>query len=244
LERLLPSGYTPAEHAKALVKLADPVATACVAASQSSPERAQAVLESLLARGGKPAFANLTAKLDEVDATTRQAAEAAAERITRAAVPAFVALAQHPTPRVRVQSVRLLAFRSEPAARRAVVDSLRDQDTSVQRAALEAVTEAKTPGTVAAIRQLLHEPNPWPVRAHAARALGQITMDAKKSDVAAALEQSARHDEYALVRESAMKSLAKLDPGSARSVLLQARENDPEPRLRQLAGDLISKSKQ
>lgn len=243
LERLLPSGYSAAEHAAALVKLQEPLAAACVAAAQSSPERAQAVLESLLARGGKPAFGELTERLDELTERERKPAEAAAERIMQTVVPAFVALAQHPTPSVRVQSVRLLAYRSEPEARRAVIDNLRDKDPSVQRAALEAVTRARTPGAVVAIRQLLSTRYPWPVRAQAARALGRITRPEEERQVLEALAESAQKDEYSLVREACLVALTQLDQAAARSVLARARTEDPEPRLRELAEKLISDSK-
>jgi len=243
LADLLPSGYSAKEHAAALVALKDPLAAACVAAAQSSPERAGAVLESLLARDGKPAFATLTEQLEELSESERRPAEEAAEQIAQATVPAFVALSGHPTPSVRVQSVRLLAFRSEPEARRAVVDNLRDKDSTVQRAALEAVTRARTPGAVVAIRQLLSDRNPWPVRAQAARALGRITAPSEARQVVEALAESAQKDQYSLVREACLLSLSELDRQAARPVLVRAAAEDPEPRLRELAKKLIIDSK-
>jgi HEAT repeat protein len=242
LKSMIPVRYSVSEHAAALVKLAEPIAEAAVTAAQSSPERARAVLELLLARGGKPAFGQLTQAIDQLPASEAKAALLVAERIQSEAVTPFVMLAHHPTPDVRAQSVRFLAHRPEPAARAAVVDTLLDPDTGVQRAALEAVQRAKLAAPAAAVRRLLGKQHAWPIRAHAARTLGVLRTDGQKSRVAEALTQSALSDDYALVRQAALSALYRVDGKAATPVAKRLAENDPEPKVRQLATELLSRA--
>jgi len=240
LEQLIPSGYTASERAAALVKLADPIKEAAVSAAQSSPERAQAVLELLLARGGKPAFGELTRDIERLpDAEARPALDVA-ERIASAAVTPFVMLAHHPTPEVRASSVRFLAYRSEQAAQAAVVDTLLDPDQAVQRAALEAVARAKVGSPATAVRRLLHSKNPWPIRAHAAQTLGLLGGTGERAPIATALTESAANDSYALVRQAALTALHRVDPAAALALARKMAADDPEPKVRELAKSLLS----
>lgn len=240
LKTLIPTGYTPDEECQALVALADPIAEAAVTAAQSSPERARAVLELLLARDGAPAFGKLTERVDQASDESRRAALAVAERIASEAVTPFVMLAHHPTPEVRASAVRFLAHRPEPAAERAVVDTLMDGDASVQRAALEAVARAKTAAPAAAVRRLLGENNDWPVRAHAARTLGALGAQGRGSRTTEALANSAVSDDYALVRQAALSALYQVDPAAAERVARKLAEKDPEPKVRELSKRLLS----
>jgi HEAT repeat protein len=243
LEQLVPTGYSAKEKAEALVKLAEPILNSAVTAAQSSPERAQAVLELLLARQGKPAFGPLTADLDTVPPQTAAAAEQVAERIASEAVAPFVMLAHHPMPDVRARSVRFLAWRPEPTAEKAVIDTLLDTDPSVQRAALEAVARANRSAPGAAIRRLLHPKYAWPVRAQAARTLGALPLTTQHGQTLDALRQSALNDDYALVREAAIEALHHVDKQKARAVLERASQHDPEAKVRETARKLLSGDK-
>jgi tetratricopeptide (TPR) repeat protein len=242
IDHLAPSGYTPADHAEALVKLAPALAHAAVAAVESSPERARAVADALLAQSGKPAFGPLTLELDKVPAPLRKKAEQAATAIAEAVVEPFVALATHPSADVRARAIQFLATRSEPAARRAVIDALGDSSDVVQRAALSAVGRARTPGAVAAVIGLLAPRNAWPVRLRAAEALGQLARGTKDADAVRALTESAERDTYSLVRAAAVRALVQTEGASAAPVLNQVASSDPEPRVRQTARALIDQS--
>ncbi len=240
IDELRPGGYSPDEHARALVKLAPALQAACVAAVQSSPERARAVADALLDRGGKPAFGPLTRELDKANAALRKQAGDAATGIARAVVAPFVALASHPSPDVRARAVQFLATRSEQAARTAVVEALGDPDEHVQRAALAAADRARTPGAVNAVTGLLTHKSDWPVRVRAAEALGRLAAGSRDKKAVAALTRAAQSDAYALVREAAVRALPLVDAAAARPVLTEVAEKDAEPRVQRAARELLA----
>jgi len=238
LDRMTPTGYSPDEHARALVKLAPTLAGACLSASQSSPERARAVADALLARGSKPAFGPLTKTLDAASPAMRAQAEKAAGTIAAAVVPAFVALAAHPSADVRTRAIQLLATRKEPAASKAVLDSLDDPDDGVQRAALAAIASARPSGGVEAVTHLLATAKDWAARVRAAETLGTLAAGSHDKKGAEALEGAATRDDTALVREAALRALAKVDPEAAQRVATKMAGSDPEPRVRETAKTL------
>lgn len=236
LARLSPSGHDPRAAAHAFVVLAPALRSAASAAVETSPERAAIVAEALLARGGRPAFAPFTNGLDSVDDALRAQAEAAAESIAAAVVPAFVGLERHPVTSVRVRAVEVLATRGEDEAQAAVVDALGDPDEAVQRAALGAVRSGAGSPVVRAVAALVGAAKSWPLRLRAAEALGRIGTATTEST--AALAKAARGDAFALVREGALRALAAVDRDAAAPVLRDAAEKDPEPRIRTVAAAL------
>ncbi len=240
---LMPRGYVAAEHARALVQLAPELRRTCVAAVQSSPERAQAVADALLARTDAPGFGPLTRDLGKLSGDARAQAEKAAESIAAAVVAPFVALSNHPSSEVRARSVQFLATRPEPAAKRAVVGALADSDERVLRAALAAVSTTQGLEAVAAVAALLTSKRGWPVRVRAAETLGRLATDSTHPKAVLALSKAARQDDYALVREAAVRALARVDPKAARKVLAEVVDSDSEPRVRKAAKALLDSSK-
>jgi HEAT repeat protein len=237
LNGLAPSGYTPAERAGALAGIGDALRRAAAAAAVTSQERSRVLADALLARGGRPAFAPFTDGIDDLDPGLREKAEAVAESIAAGVVPAFASLARHPATEARIRAVQFLAVRPEDQAQAAVVDSLSDPDESVQRAALASIAPGANPAVVGAAAGLLHTSRSWPLRVRAAEALGRLGSTA--GDAKDALATAVRTDRYALVRESAMKSLHRVDARTAAAILRDAAERDPEPRLRSLARELL-----
>lgn len=235
LERLVPRGYTAEEHAKALVKLAPSLGQASLSAAQSSPERARAVGDALLARGGKPAFGPLTRDLEQVSAALRAEAEKAAQGIAKSTVPAFVALASHPAPDVRARAIQLLATQSAPEAERAVLDHLDDPDATVQRAALAAVERTRPAGAVPAVTALVGSAKDWPARVRAAETLAVLAAGTSDKKAVEALRRAALSDKTALVREAAIIALGKIDPAAAREIAGKIASSDAEPRVRDAA---------
>jgi cellulose synthase operon protein C len=233
IERLVPKGYSADDRAKALVAIAPALESASVAAVQSSPERARAVADALLARGGKPAYGPLTRDLEAASPAWRKDAEAAAAAIAKANVGPFVALVSHPSTDVRARAVLLLATRSEKVAADAVMGALDDPDDGVQRAALDAVMRTKPAGAVDAVVALLGHEKSWPIRVRAAETLGQI--GGKNKHAFEALVAAAKRDGYALVREACVMALSKLDPVGAKATLAEIADKDAEPRVRAAA---------
>jgi HEAT repeat protein len=139
---------------------------------------------------------------------------------------------------VRTRAIQLLATRKEPAASKAVLDSLDDPDDGVQRAALAAIAAARPSGGIAAVTRLLDDAKDWAARVRAAETLGALGAGSHDRKGAEALERAATHDDTALVREAALRALAKVDPGAARRVAAKVATSDPEPRVRETAKTL------
>ena len=239
LLRLAPTGYSDHERARALLAESVPLRRAAIASATTTAERALALADALLARGGKPAFAPFTDGIENVDHDLRLRAEQAAESIAAAVVPAFVTLERHPAADVRARAIQFLSTRREDEAQSAVVDALSDPDESVQKLAVSAVGAVPGAAVFGAIAVMLQKSPSWPLRVRAAEALGRFGPTARSIGFAA-LAQAARSDGYALVREAAMRSAARVDRSAAVTVLRDAAEKDPEARLRSLAKELAS----
>ena len=240
LQRLAPAGYSDNERARALVAESVPLRRAAIASATTTAERALALADALLSRGGRPAFAPFTDGIERADPDLRIRAEQAAESIAAAVVPAFVTLERHPAADVRARAIQFLSTRKEDEAQSAVVDALSDPDESVQKLAVSAVGAVSSPSVFRAVAGMLQKSPSWPLRVRAAEALGRFG-PAARSIGFPALAQAARSDAYALVREAAMRSAAQLDRAGATSVLREVSEKDPEARLRSLAKELASR---
>jgi HEAT repeat protein len=241
LERLLPTNYTPDEHARALERLAPALARACVAAAQSSPESARTVAEALLARDGKPAFGPLTRDIERLSPALKKKAEQSAELVASAVVGPFVALSSHPSAEIRQLSVRFLGTRPEASARKHVIIALEDRDEHVQRTALTglaALGGGHRADAIEAIVALLAGRSDWPVRVRAAEALGELAKGSRNPRAVTALGQASQKDSYALVREASLRALFAVDEAAARPIMKQVADKDSEPRVRELAREL------
>jgi tetratricopeptide (TPR) repeat protein len=235
------------EEAHALELLGDALSDACRSAVQSSAEQARTVANALLARGGAPAFGDLTARIDELSPDERARAEATAERIARSVVQPFITLASHPSAGVRATAIELLGTRDEPEARKALVNALVDDDEQVQRAALQALSNRPHIDTFAGVVALLGDDHPWATRLGAARALSayaQLDEEARTTTAFKAgyerLVERALKDDNAFVRQAALSSLWRLAPSAARPILQQIADSDREPRVADTARKLLS----
>lgn len=235
LGRLIPAGYAPADAAQAMVKLAPALTSVSTAAVQSSPERARAVADALLARDGKPAFGALTRDLDKVGSPLRERAEQAADGVARAVTGPFIALASHPASDVRVLALRFLGTRPDDRARQQIVLALNDPSESVQQAALSALGQTKNVAAADAVARLLESSPLWPVRVRAAETLAALPKANGNPRAISALTKAAESDEYALVRESAVRTLGRIASARARATLERIAKRDPEPRVQKAA---------
>jgi HEAT repeat protein len=239
MARLTPSGYSAEERARALVSLAVPLRRAAVAAAKTTAERARALVDALLARDGKPAFAPFTDGIDSLPPDLRDRAEQAAESIAAAVVPAFIAFERPPAPDIRPRAIQFLATRREDEAQDAIVHALGDRDEAIQKLAVGSIGAVANRAVVVAIAALLDPSHSWPLRVRAADALGRVGPGA--SAAFPALAHAASADEYALVREAAMRSLERVNSGLAQSIFRERAEKDAEARLRALAKELASR---
>jgi HEAT repeat protein len=239
LTSLRPSGFSPDESAKAVVELSPELESAAVTAARSGPEGARAVADALLARGGRPAFAPLTDGLDAASPQQRTKCEASLERVGRALVEPFLALAKHPAEDVRLRAIRVLAVRPEPEARAAVVAALHDPDPLVQRGALVALAGSDDGSALDALSALAEKADVWASRSKATEALAGLVTSPRAAAAVAVLARVAERDPIAFVRETAVKGLGAARSPEAHAALLRIAARDPEPRVRALATTLL-----
>ncbi len=242
LVALRPHGYTPDEEAAAIVAVAPDLADAAATAVHASPEAARVVADALLSRSGRAAFAPLGEHLDRASDASRKAAEDALDKVKEALTGPFLTLAKHPSADVRARAVRVLALETSPDATRAVVEALGDSDDLVERTALVSLSNTDDPRAIEAVTELARRSPAWPVRARAAEALGGIGKGAAEKTVAPVLAAIVRGDPIAFVREAAIRALGSFDPGAVREALSRAETSDPEPRLRELAKEMLQGS--
>ncbi len=239
LRSLGPDAPAAGDRAAALIAIGPALERAAVAALATSPERASVVADALLSRGDELGLAPFTSADAKLDAKLAADARAAIEAIVAATVPGFVALGRHPAIDVRQRAVELCARRPEAEAQAAVVDALGDPDETVRRAALAALGRVKHPPTIAAVAALVRQSASWPLRVRAAEALGRLGAGGPPAGMIEALAEAARGDAFALVREAAARAIAALDPKGAEALLRELAANDPEPRVRSVATELI-----
>lgn len=239
INRLMPAGYDAVDRIRALSALEKEIAAAAIRAARTSPQRAELVADAMLARGNAPALAPFTDGADRLAPDQRSKAEETAARITSQVAPAFVALVRHPSADLRIRAVRVLARESTPSAQTAVIDALRDEDETVQRAALAVLGERGSSHGVEALSALLVDSPTWSLRVRAAKALGRLEPGRAPPKAVEALSTAATKDGYALVREAAIAALAKVAMVQARPVLAEVAKNDVEPKVRELAQRLL-----
>jgi tetratricopeptide (TPR) repeat protein len=240
LTGLRPTGFTPDESAHATIELVPELVDAAATAARAGPEGARAVADALLARAGRPAFAPLTDRLDAASPEQRKACEAALERVGRALVEPFLALAKHPAEDVRARAIRVLALRPEPEARAAVVAALRDPEPLVQRGALVALASTDDGSALDALSVLAEKADVWAARGKATEALAALATGPRAAAAVTVLARVAERDPIAFVRETAVKGLGAARLPEARAALTRVAEKDPEPRVRELARTLLA----
>jgi tetratricopeptide (TPR) repeat protein/HEAT repeat protein len=257
---LIPTAYTPADFATALVTHEKALASAVSTALQTSKERSVVALDAMLSRpdgwglgvftetsaigaagvSGAPGGAGAAGA--SAKGEIPKAALDAAARIADAAEPFVLGLVHHPELSVQLRAVRWLGRRDTQAAREALVDALTDASPEVQRLAIEMLSVRGDAASVPALAGVLASHKQWSMRADAAHALGEIGKRDAKAAVEAPLIKAASGpsaDAYAFVREAALRALAH-SGRAATATLEKAAKDDPEPRVREAAAGLLA----
>ncbi len=228
------------ERGAALLRFAEPLQGAALAALRASGARATAVIDALGAGEG-----------ELLPFVRRGETGAAADRARAVAIalePSVVPLARNPDPVIRTKAIALVAHASDDAATDAVVAGLEDPNEAVQRVAIAAVGAPRShdprspPGerAVAAVAKILAGNESWAMRVLAAQALGRLGAmgGGVARDASSRLAEAAVTDTYALVRQAALEALAAFDPTGVRAVAQRMAVSDPEPRVREAASAL------
>jgi hypothetical protein len=242
LRRLLPDVCSPEAEARALVLLAPDIATAAARSVRSSPTQARALSATLLGKEGAPAFAPLSEHLAAASAESAASARESIELIAKAVIAPYLELAEHPATEVRSSAVRWLASRPEPDARRAVLGAVNDSDSNVQRGALSTLETRPDPVAARAVSGLLSRSKSWSVRRQAAQTLERMGRAARADDVLDVLTTAALKDEYALVRDAAVRALFAIDAQGQRGMLERVGRADPEASVQATVRDLLDRS--
>jgi HEAT repeat protein len=93
-----------------------------------------------------------------------------------------------------------------------------------------------------AVSGLLSRSKSWSVRRQAAQTLERMGREARADDVLGALEAAALKDEYALVRDAAVRALFAIDAQGTKSVLERVGRADPEASIQATVRDLLDRS--
>jgi HEAT repeat protein len=234
LEALRPGPYTVPERLLSLERLATELTRASSAAARSSPERARGVIEAL---GLIPGSSPVPALTGDAAGADRERSRKVVAEIAAGLVPAIAGLTAHPFAPVRITAVEFLGPRQEPEARAALAAALRDREPAVRRAALGAIPRGDD-ALASSVATLLGQEKDWALRVTAAQVLATGGGTAAP-DVVAALAHAATSDDYALVREAALRALFAVNARAARPVLERLHATDPEPRVRDAAWQLL-----
>jgi HEAT repeat protein len=241
VQALRPARLSGHDRVMALAAIEKDVAGTAAHAASASPEQAARVAEALLgAEGASPAFTPFVEGVTLADADAARAAKSA-EIIRVATIPVFARLASHPSVGVKTKALRMLEGRSEDLALKAISNALSDDNPDVVRAAILAAQRTPTLKAAAQTTHLLETSSSWAVRVLAGDALAVMARreeGAAIEDAWKALEKAALKDDFAFVREAAIRSLVALDKGRAKAILDQIAEKDPEPQIREKASSL------
>ena len=181
LDSLAPHDAPSADRGAALVRFAEPVQRAALAALRASGARATAVLDALGSGQGE--------LLPFVQRGETGPAAEAARAVATALEPSIVPLARNPDPAIRTKAIVLVARSSDDAAAEAVVAALEDSNEAVQRVALAAVGSPTVGGHVApgderalvALGKILAAHESWPMRVLAAGPSGASARPAPRA---------------------------------------------------------------
>jgi tetratricopeptide (TPR) repeat protein/HEAT repeat protein len=230
LGELVPKDFTEKERVAAVVKYGDSLEHAAISALQTSSDRSRAVLDAIGAGDGslRPFFGG--------EASPGLApGQARAKKIAHALEPAVLtSLSRHPDATLRTKAVVLLANSDSDAATDAVVSAVSDPNEAVQRIAIAAIGSHANPRAVAAVGKLLAMHENWAMRILAVQALGRLGT-AGSTEAGKHLREAAAKDQYALVREAALKALASFDPHGGQELAHRMAMTDAEPRVRETA---------
>jgi HEAT repeat protein len=244
LDALAPGESSERDRGAALVKYAQPIQRAALAALRTSGDRARAVLDAL-GRGDGELLPFVAAGPNAASEAARQVARTIAAAIE----PSIIPLARHPDPSVRARAIGWLARSSGDDASDAIASALDDADEGVQRVALAAVGAVgtaglggahapPTPRTVTLVAKILGTSASWPMRVLAAEALGRLGAAGAGTEAGRRLSDAATTDGYAFVRQAALEALGSFDRQGAQVLARRMVDSDPEPRVREAAAAL------
>jgi len=243
LRASLPQGQTASRQAASVLMLSDALAEAARTAVATSPDRAEIVAQ-VITSGWRDRLNERSG--DVLREETLLQLTTLSQKLADATRSAFVALARHPNTAVRKTAIELLAKSPHVTAQQVIVDALSDDDASVVTMTLSAM-RIPVPNSMRHAARLLREAQRWPTRAHAARALGRLSVEAARRQLwTQALQKTLRgaatSDSFALVREAATRGLGRR-PHANLATLEGLAKADQEPSVRATAKAALQRAR-
>ncbi len=232
LSQLVPETLPAPSRARALLTFAEPLERAAQNALATSAAGARAVLDSLGTRA--VAFEPFVSE-DDKD-VSREPARAKARALAGSLEPSVLALARHPDPSMRAKALGFLSHSKSDAAAHAIASAVTDSSATVQRVAIAFIGNHADSESVVVVADVLRAHESWSMRVLAAQALGRL--GASGARATPLLEEAAKNDTYALVREAALLALSSYDTASAAKLAAGMAKSEPEPRVRETAAKI------
>lgn len=184
--------------------------------------------------------------------TSRAEAAVLRENMT----PMLLPLAKHADRDIRSSALTALALSDRDEARKSVAKATEDSDEAIARLALSLLAKRARPLTgisadvVTPVSAAAHAHKNWALRVLALEALGTEAAlaqagpsnGAARESIKSTLSKAATSDPFALVRETALGQLQRVDAEAARSVASAIAKSDAEPRVRALAARIAGGS--
>ena len=237
LTALVPTGFAAKDRAAVLLSFGDALQEAARTALETSSDRARTVLAALDEGNG-----SMRPFLGPEETPMTAAAREKARAIIRSLEPGVLVLVRHPEAALRVQAVSLLATADSDAATLAIIEAVGDSSEAVVRVAISALGTRPSHSSKRALEaaaRVLSRGADWSLRVLAADALGRLGQVTGTEGARHELEQAARTDPYALVREAALRALVRVDEPAAANVATSLEATDPEPRVQALARSIL-----
>jgi cellulose synthase operon protein C len=212
------TGITAQSRHAALLLLEQDLIDHAKVSLRSSAQEAGAVLRQFRPDGRRVLFGQLLTPedLQSPSVLLPQALEAST-RLRAALTDDIISLASGPHPELAEQALRTLRTGDRGAALSVLEQQLRNPNTGMHAAALEAVTNSANVEAIALLQRYLKEEDSWGRRRRAVSALGKLIQEGQPPAVieqARALLQSLRRDPSELVRREVSAVLNRSSNGA------------------------------
>ncbi len=226
----------PSARVAAVARHRVAIAAALATAAKSSPLEAERIGDLFAGDGLEP----VTHGLGPEDA---RAVEPDVAWIRGEVAKVFVPLTKGQRLELRLKALRLLEGVRSDEADAAVAAAIADPSEPVARAAIAVAARRKGGSALGALAEALAPASAWPRRASAADALGELgAREGGDVEARAATElaRASADDPFSMVRDRALRALARLQHPTARAALVTAKTGERDPELRALAERLAA----
>lgn len=238
LRALLPSSPTAPQALDALKRLQRQLVVQARSAYGKSEAQAIAIAEAFTP-GDDIGFAPLADSLAHANAEVQREAGTLARAIAHELVDEFTQLTTHPSTQVKTSALRVLLRLDHPQAVEVISTLLTRSDQEHAKIILGLLRQHPRAVLVPSVTRLLDPKQHWSLRREAAIALAALASSKEPVPdpraLVARLAEGLRADDNAFVREDLVRAYAAWAGARARALLTATSTEDPEPRVRHTA---------